>query len=81
MINLRSICPRCLLEKEATGIDLNEYKERVDPSARASDELYAKRLGICQSCDRLNAGLCMACGCYVELRAYKTDQMCPYEKW
>lgn len=81
MIDLRSICPRCLLEASGADFDLNEYKERIEPELRASDEEYARRLSVCESCERLNAGLCKACGCYVELRALTAARHCPYEKW
>ncbi len=81
MIDLKSICPRCLLEKASAGFDLAEYKERIDEDARTADDEYARRLTICGDCDRLNAGLCSACGCYVELRALTAARHCPYEKW
>lgn len=81
MTDLSSICPRCLLEKASADFDLTEYMERVEPDARSSEEEYASRLAVCQTCDYLNAGLCGACGCYVELRAYTAARHCPYEKW
>ncbi len=81
MIDLKSICPRCLLEKASAGFDLAEYKDRIDEDARTTDDEYARRLGICSECDRLNAGLCSACGCYVELRALTAARHCPYDRW
>ncbi len=81
MIDLRSICPRCLLEASGADFDLTEYKERVEPELRADEDTYAARLKICEQCDRLNAGLCNACGCYVELRAFTAARKCPYDKW
>ena len=41
--------------------------KRGGPSHGGS--LRESRLSVCQDCEKLNAGTCMACGCYVELRA------------
>ena len=70
-----------MLEKAAADIDLGDYIDRIEPDERASDDVYAARLKVCQECSYLNAGLCRACGCYVELRAYAAARKCPYEKW
>lgn len=70
-----------MLEKAAADIDLGEYIERIEPEQRASDELYAERLAVCQECEYLVSGLCRACGCYVEIRALTAARKCPYEKW
>ena len=81
MIDLKTICPRCLLEKASADIDLEEYKERIAPEDRATGDQYEDRLRLCNACKYLNAGLCGACGCYVELRAMRATSRCPYEKW
>ena len=44
-------------------------------------EICEERLKICSSCERLNSGTCLACGCYVELRAALKKGKCPYKKW
>ena len=43
------------------------------------DAAYAARLACCKACDALNAGTCMQCGCYVEMRAARLDMHCPKE--
>ena len=60
---------------------IEKYKEAVKPKDRPEPSEYERRLSICKECDRLNAGTCNACGCYVELRAYSRDAACPYSKW
>ena len=40
-----------------------------------------ERLSVCKQCDYLNAGMCKACGCYVEMRAAMKARICPYGKW
>ena len=32
---------------------------------------------ICRRCENLDNGTCMACGCYVEMRAARLDMHCP----
>ncbi len=81
MLDLHNICPRCLLESSGADFDLKEYMERVDPDDRTDPDSYVARLKVCEACDKLNAGLCMGCGCYVELRAYTAAKHCPYNKW
>ena len=47
-------------------------------------EAFFQRLReICMSCDRLLAGMCRICGCYVELRASLKRNACPavHPKW
>ena len=46
---------------------------------RTPDAEYAARLACCKACDALNAGTCMQCGCYVEMRAARLDMHCPKE--
>ncbi|MFR1660111.1 DUF6171 family protein [Gallintestinimicrobium sp.] len=43
--------------------------------------MYEKRLELCKACDYLEAGTCLACGCYVELRAAVKKNRCPYRHW
>ena len=60
---------------------IEKYKEAIKPSDRAGDAEYERRLSLCKGCDRLNAGTCNACGCYVELRAFMKESECPYKIW
>ena len=77
-------CKKCLLK----DIDPNKFKEEIegyinalDPLDRADDTLYEKRLGACRECDKLLTGTCLACGCYVEIRAAGKRAACPKKKW
>ena len=77
-------CRRCLLQEadpEAYQRDLVSVLARMDSETRTPPAEYERRLGVCRACDRLNAGTCEACGCYVELRAAVRRQKCPYRKW
>ncbi len=76
-------CKRCLLREmaEADAANIEKYKSAIKPADRAAPDIYEERLGVCKQCDRLNAGTCNACGCYVELRALYKDGRCPYKQW
>ena len=73
---------RCLL-KQAGEAELaqtvSEYISTLDPEIKAEEELYRSRLEICGSCDSLNSGMCVKCGCYVEMRAAVKKNRCPSE--
>lgn len=80
----KKVCKRCLireLDEENYHKMIGQYIEIFDQSERASDELTENRLSICRECDKLNAGTCLACGCYVEIRAATRKTHCPYKKW
>lgn len=80
----QKICKRCLIRElgeENYHKMIGQYIEIFDKSERASDELTENRLLICRECDKLNAGTCLACGCYVEIRAAIRKTLCPYKKW
>ena len=62
-------CRRCLLQDMA---DENDYYASV-VRYRAT---MPRRVRTCPS---LNAGTCMQCGCYVEMRAARTDMHCPLD--
>ncbi len=74
---------RCLLRDmaEADQEMIQKYKDAIKKEDRVSSEVYETRLSVCKECDRLNAGTCLACGCYVELRALSPMGRCPYKKW
>lgn len=81
----RRFCKRCLtrelMGQEKTYETIQRYIEELEPERRAETVEYERRLGLCKECERLTEGMCMACGCYVELRAAKKEQNCPYENW
>lgn len=60
---------------------IEQYKEAIKVDDRVSEQEYEKRLAHCKECDRLNSGTCLACGCYVELRALGKNSACPYKNW
>lgn len=83
---MRIKCRKCLLSEigETELLESLEELIRAIPEAERCDEsIYNKRLSICKECDKLNAGMCTVCGCYVEFRALKADNYCPdiNKKW
>ena len=53
------------------------YRAALPPARRTPDGEYARRLEGCRRCENLDNGTCMACGCYVEMRAARLDMHCP----
>lgn len=78
-----NICTRCLLREmtDKNRPDIKKYQDAIKEEERAENEVYESRLLVCKSCDKLNTGTCMACGCYVELRAMSKRASCPKKKW
>ena len=80
----RRICRRCLLEQEIPE-DIAEYLDRlfalIPEEERAEDSVREERVKICSSCEKRVDAVCMACGCYIELRTAAAAQYCPYHKW
>lgn len=77
-------CRKCLIrdmDKKQYFKNLYDYIENLEADIKAEEQLYEERLSICKSCDLLAEGMCCACGCFVELRAVITKNICPYEKW
>lgn len=66
---------------EADIAMIEKYKAAIKSEDRVSDEVYESRLSVCKKCEKLNAGTCAACGCYVELRALSPVSRCPYHNW
>ncbi len=85
----RRICTRCLLrelagsdrEKQVQLDQIEAYRAAIRQQDRADDAVYENRLQICRQCERLLAGTCLACGCYVELRAAAKASRCPKKRW
>ena len=78
-------CHLCEIYKESSNPKLNDrirlLVDGIDRKEKTPDELYARRLDICASCEKLAGNTCLACGCFVELRAAKKGSVCPYRKW
>lgn len=78
------VCKRCLLRE----FDENEYREKLEryivgleEDIKAPEALYENRLSTCKECEKLSEGTCLACGCYVELRAAVKASRCPHKRW
>ena len=77
-------CTRCLLKdlspeeyQKVIEKGLNDLPEEVLTDTKTRE----KRLEECRNCGKLNRGTCLACGCYVEIRAALIKGKCPYKKW
>ncbi len=77
-------CKKCLLleaGEKAAFKTVSDYLETVDRALFADDNTRKQRLEICRDCDYLISGICLKCGCYVEIRAALKDKSCSYDKW
>ena len=75
-------CKRCLLleaGEKVTFEEIQSYINSLEKSTLVSEEEYKKRITNCINCDNLISGMCLKCGCYVEVRARLKNQDCPDE--
>jgi len=84
--NPKRICKKCLLKDFAPEEYLNNmraYINGLDDEIKAVQEIYLERLSHCETCDKLNEGICRICGCFVEYRAAIKLKQCPdiHPKW
>lgn len=81
---MTKICTRCLLKdfskEQYEAIVINGLSS-LPAESLTSEAESARRLAICGECDKLNQGTCLACGCFVEIRAGTHAGKCPYGKW
>ena len=73
-------CKKCLLLEAGESVTYSEimqYVASLDESEKADAATAEKRLNCCKSCDSLISGMCLKCGCYVEVRARLKDSECP----
>ena len=77
------LCKKCLMGQEAADYlsMIEKCRNAVPPRDRTPEAEYARRIGVCEECEKLSGPTCLACGCYVELRAMKKATHCPYKKW
>ncbi|MCI9409515.1 MAG: hypothetical protein HFJ89_06815 [Oscillospiraceae bacterium] len=78
----KPFCRKCLLaETDLTGVyaSVREMVAALPEWRKTSEAEYNRRLGICKSCDFLGEGTCEKCGCYVDLRAARSEMHCPHE--
>jgi len=69
------------MDKDAYFKTLKELIANISEDVKTPEDEYEARLKVCTDCERLIDGMCSACGCYVELRAAKKSNSCPYSKW
>ena len=77
-------CTRCLLKdysKEVYEKLIVEGLKALPAEDLTTEDATAERLGVCKDCEKINQGTCLACGCYVEIRAALKAGKCPYSKW
>ena len=81
---MTKICTRCLL----ADFDRAKYEQLIGkslsdlpPEDLAPSDIRDERLSVCRSCEKLNRGTCLACGCFVEIRAALVRGRCPYKNW
>lgn len=72
-------CKKCLLLEAGENKSYNtikEYLDNIDPTLKTDIKNYKLRLEKCKKCDFLISGMCLKCGCYVEVRAAFNDKHC-----
>ncbi|MGN0522105.1 MAG: DUF6171 family protein [Eubacterium sp.] len=73
-------CKKCLLleaGENAAFKTVSDYISNLDNSLKADENTYKSRLELCKKCDNLISGMCLKCGCYVEIRAILKNKACP----
>ena len=77
------ICKKCLIGQQAEDyLKLIAHNKAATPlKYRAAEDVYDQRITICEACEKLSGPTCLACGCFVELRAIRKESRCPYKKW
>ena len=74
------VCRKCLPyaeTREEFFQKLEAYIDNLAEEDRADQEHYEARLKACAQCPNLSDGMCVLCGCYVELRAALKLRRCP----
>ncbi len=80
-------CKKCLLLEAGERVTYEEimnYLNSLNKSELADEVTYKERITNCINCDNLISGMCLKCGCYVEVRARLMDSYCPdadNERW
>lgn len=72
-------CKKCLLleagEKKSYE-SVTSYLDSLSADMKVDDGEYSKRIKQCKNCEYLISGMCLKCGCYVEIRARLKDKVC-----
>ncbi|MGN1420062.1 MAG: DUF6171 family protein [Eubacterium sp.] len=77
---MSEVCKRCLLLQsgEADVYEtVKDYIDNLEDELKVSVDEYNRRLSFCRKCDFLISGMCLKCGCYVEIRAVLKEKSCP----
>lgn len=77
------LCKKCLIGQDAESyLELIAKNRAAIPARdRADEDTCRARIACCEACSYLSGPTCLACGCYVELRALRKSTHCPYKKW
>ena len=73
-------CKKCLLLEAGERVTYDEimsYVATLDKASLCDENTYKMRLAKCRACDNLLSGMCVKCGCYVEVRARLANSDCP----
>lgn len=80
-------CKKCLLLEAGENKSfetIKAYIDNLDSEQKVSTDTYNYRLEQCKECDNLISGMCLKCGCYVEVRAILKNKNCAdynLQKW
>ena len=67
--------------EEAYKEMIKKHTDIIKEEDKSDDETYKARLDTCKECEKLNAGTCASCGCFVEIRAALKISAFPNKKW
>ncbi|MBQ9516806.1 MAG: hypothetical protein IJR60_01850 [Eubacterium sp.] len=73
-------CKKCLLLEAGESVTYSEimqYVATLDKESLCDENTLKQRLAVCKACDNLLSGMCLKCGCYVEVRARLAASDCP----
>ncbi len=73
-------CKKCLLleaGERVTYSEIMDYVATLDKHDLADESLFKRRISFCRECENLLSGMCLKCGCYVEVRARLKKADCP----
>lgn len=76
-------CRKCLLNQDSGELyqSIQELIAALPEEEKAAEQEYRRRLALCEGCDKLQNGMCLSCGCFVQVRAAKKRESCPWERW
>ena len=72
-------CKKCLLREageKKSYESVTSYLDSLSSDIKVDDIEYSKRIKQCKKCEYLISGMCLKCGCYVEIRARLKNKSC-----